>query len=104
MRPLSVSTSTMVRTKRPQWQPLAWRNGASSGTVTVIARISTIFIFGFMIQQFPNWAGIQGGCGLKLTVPGDGAREGGLRLKTRRQRWDSESCAWTGIGTDPGHI
>ena len=50
-RPLSVSTSTMVRTKRPQWQPLAWRNGASSGTVTVVARISRIFIFCFMVQQ-----------------------------------------------------
>ena len=34
----------MVRTKRPQWQPLAWRSGASSGTVTVVARISTIFM------------------------------------------------------------
>src|ERR1019366_10639858 len=52
MRPLSVSTSTMVRTKRPQWQPLAWRNGASSGTVTVVARTSRIFIFCFMVQQY----------------------------------------------------
>src|SRR5664279_6622746 len=50
--PLSVSTSTTVRTKRPQWQPLAWRNGASSGTVTVVARISRIFIFCFMVQQY----------------------------------------------------
>src|ERR1017187_3369935 len=50
--PLSVSTSTMVRTKRPQWHPLAWRNGASSGTVTVVARISRIFIFCFMVQQY----------------------------------------------------
>src|SRR5450756_2373189 len=51
INPLSVSTSTMVRTKRPQWQPLAWRNGASSGTVTVVARTSRIFIFCFMVQQ-----------------------------------------------------
>src|ERR1019366_1842096 len=51
MIPLSVSTSTMVRTKRPQWQPLAWRNGASSGTVTVVARISTIFMIGFMVRH-----------------------------------------------------
>src|ERR1019366_2982465 len=50
--PLSVSTSTIVRTKRPQWQPLAWRRGASSGTVTVVARISRIFIFCFMVQQY----------------------------------------------------
>src|SRR5687767_14956582 len=42
--PLSVSTSTTVRTNRPQWQPLAWRSGASSGTVTVVARMSEIFI------------------------------------------------------------
>ncbi len=45
--PLSVSTSTMVRTKRPQWQPLPWRKGASSGTVTVVARISRIRIICF---------------------------------------------------------
>ena len=43
-RPLSVSTSTMVRTKRPQWQPLACRSGALSGTVTVVARTAVIFI------------------------------------------------------------
>src|ERR1019366_6658863 len=52
VKPLSVFTSTMVRTKRPQWQPLACRNGASSGTVTVVARISRIFIFCFMVQQY----------------------------------------------------
>ena len=51
MRPLSVSTSTMVRTNRPQWHPLACRSGASSGTVTVVARISRIFIISFMVQQ-----------------------------------------------------
>ena len=43
-RPSSVSTSTIVRTKRPQWQPLAWRSGASSGTVTGVARTAVIFI------------------------------------------------------------
>jgi hypothetical protein len=31
-----------VRTKRPQWQPFAWRKGASSGTVTGVARMSAI--------------------------------------------------------------
>src|SRR5947209_12107594 len=36
--PWSVSTSTMVRTKRPQCAPAAWRSGASSGTATVVAR------------------------------------------------------------------
>jgi hypothetical protein len=35
--PSSVSTSTIVRTNRPQWQPAACRSGASSGTVTVVA-------------------------------------------------------------------
>jgi hypothetical protein len=40
--PLSVSSSTMVRTKRPQWAPAAWRSGASSGTLTVVARRSAI--------------------------------------------------------------
>jgi hypothetical protein len=35
----------MVLTKRPQWHPLAWRRGAKRGTVTVVARMSTIFIF-----------------------------------------------------------
>src|SRR2546430_7902773 len=34
----------MVRTKRPQWHPLAWRSGATSGTETGVARISAIFI------------------------------------------------------------
>src|SRR5262245_37066398 len=34
----------MVRTKRPQWQPLACRRGASSGTVTGVARMSVIFM------------------------------------------------------------
>jgi hypothetical protein len=43
-RPSSVSTSTMVRTKRPQWQPFAWRRGASRGTVTGVARMSVIFM------------------------------------------------------------
>src|SRR5688572_22293304 len=43
-RPVSDSISTIVRTKRPQWQPLAWRSGASSGTVTVVARTSAILI------------------------------------------------------------
>src|SRR6186997_2195966 len=42
--PSSVSTSTMVRTKRPQCEPLACRSGATSGTVTGVARMSTIFI------------------------------------------------------------
>jgi len=32
----------MVRTKRPQWAPAAWRSGASSGTLTVVARRSAI--------------------------------------------------------------
>src|ERR1043165_7697391 len=41
--PLSVSTSTIVRTKRPQCTPLACRSGASRGTVTVVARMSAIF-------------------------------------------------------------
>ena len=36
----------MVRTKRPQWQPLAWRSGASSGTVTVDDRGQTHFAEG----------------------------------------------------------
>src|SRR5690242_16599525 len=42
--PSSVSTSTMVRTKRPQCEPFAWRSGAASGTVTGVARISVIFM------------------------------------------------------------
>src|ERR1035438_6457408 len=42
--PVSVSISTIVRTKRPQWHPLAWRRGASRGTVTVVARMSAIRI------------------------------------------------------------
>src|SRR5262249_31250075 len=46
IKPSSVSTSTIVRTKRPQWQPFAWRSGASKGTVTVVARMSVIFING----------------------------------------------------------
>src|SRR5512142_716770 len=41
-RPSSVSTSTMVRTKRPQWQPFACRSGASRGTVTGVARMSAM--------------------------------------------------------------
>src|SRR3990170_6690108 len=41
--PSSVSISTTVRTNRPQWHPFAWRSGASSGTVTVVARTSLIF-------------------------------------------------------------
>ena len=36
----------MVRTKRPQCAPVACRSGASSGTVTVVGRMSTIFISG----------------------------------------------------------
>src|SRR5262249_19552858 len=43
-RPSSVSTSMTVRTNRPQWQPLACRSGASSGTVTLVALISVIFM------------------------------------------------------------
>src|SRR5579863_2275872 len=54
MSPLSASTSTMVRTKRPQWQPLAWRRGASSGTVTVVARISRIFMIGIYDSPWPE--------------------------------------------------
>src|SRR5204863_8172349 len=42
--PSSVSTSTMVRTNRPQCAPLAWRSGAARGTVTGVARMSMIFI------------------------------------------------------------
>src|SRR5690348_9946431 len=42
--PSSVSTSTMVRTKRPQCEPFAWRSGAASGTVTGVARMSVIFM------------------------------------------------------------
>lgn len=42
--PSSVSTSTIVRTKRPRWQPFACLSGASSGTVTVVALMSVIFI------------------------------------------------------------
>src|SRR5918995_6287072 len=42
-RPSSVSTSTIVRTKRPQWAPLACWSGASNGTVTVVALMSAIF-------------------------------------------------------------
>src|SRR3712207_2152878 len=34
----------MVRTNLPQWAPLAWSSGASRGIVTVVARISVIFI------------------------------------------------------------
>ncbi len=41
--PSSVSTSTIVRTKRPQWAPLLCSSGASSGTVTVVTLISDIF-------------------------------------------------------------
>jgi len=48
---LSASTSTIVRTNRPQWHPLACRRGASSGTVTVVARTSTIRIISFSLQQ-----------------------------------------------------
>src|SRR5579859_3114296 len=44
INPSSVSTSTTVRTKRPQCAPFEWRSGASSGTVTVVARRSVIFI------------------------------------------------------------
>src|SRR3954452_15407951 len=44
MIPSSVSTSTMVRTKRPQCEPFACRSGAASGTVTGVARMSMIFI------------------------------------------------------------
>src|SRR6185312_16204099 len=43
-RPSSVITSTIVRMKRPQWAPAAWRSGASSGTATVVALMSTIFM------------------------------------------------------------
>src|SRR5215510_10980902 len=43
IKPSSVSTSTIVRTKRPQWQPFACRSGASKGTVTVVALMSAIF-------------------------------------------------------------
>src|ERR1043165_3385141 len=66
--PLSVSTSTMVRTKRPQWQPLAWRRGASSGTVTVVARISVIFKSG------------------SLFFAGDFVRAGGQLLRRHRHQ------------------
>ena len=50
--PSSVTTSTIVRMKRPQWAPPACRSGASSGTATVVARISTIFkrLFLFLLS------------------------------------------------------
>src|SRR5512147_3040995 len=41
-RPSSVSTSTIVRTKRPQWHPFACRSGASRGTLTGVARMSAM--------------------------------------------------------------
>src|SRR5215467_7257035 len=56
--PLSVSTSTMVRTNRPQWHPLACRSGASSGTVTVVARTSQIFMVGLIVRHgAESWIG-----------------------------------------------
>jgi hypothetical protein len=36
-------TSTIVRTKRPQWQPLPCRSGAFSGTLTGVATMEVIF-------------------------------------------------------------
>ena len=39
-----VSTSTIVRTKRPQCAPLLCSSGASSGTVTGVARIAAIVV------------------------------------------------------------
>ena len=57
--PSSVSTSTIVRTNRPQWQPFAWRSGASSGTVTVVALMSMIFISGQWSVVSGQWSASQ---------------------------------------------
>src|SRR6266851_1689374 len=43
----------MVRTKRPQWAPAAWRRGASNGTATVVAR-SAVMRSGFMPARAPE--------------------------------------------------
>jgi hypothetical protein len=43
-KPSAVSTSTTVRTKRPQCAPLLCSSGASSGTVTGVARIEAIVV------------------------------------------------------------
>jgi len=66
MIPSVVSTSTMVRTNRPQCAPAACRSGASSGTVTVVARrsamVSTVVEHGHVSssggsQEAPSAAG-----------------------------------------------
>ena len=44
----------MVRTNRPQWQPFACRSGASSGTVTGVARMSVIFMR-LALRVGPGW-------------------------------------------------
>src|SRR6266571_527261 len=79
IRPLSVSTSTMVRTNRPQWHPLAWRNGASSGTVTVVARISLIFI-GVTYSNVLIFAAVSDETLSMYQEPGQGRRGFGFRM------------------------
>src|SRR5215471_5312909 len=91
--PLSVSTSTMVRTNRPQWQPLAWRRGAASGTVTVVARISDIRIFCFMVQQSAK-------CGrteavfrsARATWQGEGTFLTQRRRDAEKRRFELQGC------------
>src|SRR5829696_754963 len=86
MSPSSVSTSTMVRTKRPQWAPLACNNGASRGTVTVVARtsvISMVFLSmpnpGYSLGQTRTPSRVRSA---RLLGAGEAAREGGLQGPT----------------------
>src|SRR3954449_12619862 len=71
IKPSSVSTSTMVRTKRPQWAPEACCRAASSGTVTVVARMSTIFT-GTLLRQDGGELGGEGTVDLELAAGNEG--------------------------------
>jgi hypothetical protein len=52
--PSSVSTSTIVLINLPQCAPFAWRIGASSGTATVVALMSVIFISDVVLRLKPH--------------------------------------------------
>src|SRR5215210_5304922 len=86
MSPSSVSTSTIVRTKRPKWAPLACHNGISGGTVTVVARtsvISMVFLSmpnpGYSLGQTRITSRVRSA---RLLGAGEAAREGGLQGPT----------------------
>ena len=72
----------MVRTKRPQCVPLLWRSGASSGTVTGVARMRAIVVRG--IVRVPAW--VHAGRLRAGTSEGDGLYAAGRRRCLRRQR------------------